>query len=107
MQNRVNVFVEFLKDGRFDNVALDVAHADKLVKLMDWYVVRLEGGSNDDAARLLTEEHIMKTKIKPAKPVEEPEQKPEEKMEVEIEKAPEENGDKKKAKYVRFLVLLK
>ena len=98
MQNRVNVFVEFLRDGRFDNVSLDVAHADKLVKLMDWYVVRLEGGTNEDAAKLLTEEHIMKTKVKPPKP-EEPEPKNDAEkpaVEEEAEKPPEENGDKKK-----------
>jgi len=52
----VNVFVEFLNQSRFDEVTLDSPNSDKIAKLMDWYVIRLEGGSDEDAQKLLADE---------------------------------------------------
>lgn len=67
MQNlkaRCDLFVDFMKNGKFDNVSLDSVNSEKLIKLMDWYVVRLEGGSEEDAAKLLSDEPI-RTRIAP------------------------------------------
>jgi hypothetical protein len=60
LKTRVSTFVEFMETGRFQGVTLDATQSEKIIKLMDWYVIRLEGGSNEDAAKLLSEEAIMK-----------------------------------------------
>jgi len=56
LKKRTNLFVEFLEKGRFDGVSLDSANSEKLIKLMDWFVVRLEDGTDDDAAKLLSDD---------------------------------------------------
>jgi len=45
-----------MEKGRFDGVTLDSVHSEKLIKLMDWFVVRLEDGTDEDAAKLLSDE---------------------------------------------------
>lgn len=59
------MFVDFLKSGKFDNVSLDSVNSEKLIKLMDWYVVRLEGGTEEDAAKLLSDEPLLRPRIAP------------------------------------------
>jgi hypothetical protein len=48
--------MEFLNQKRFDDITLDAPNADKIAKLMDWYVIRLEGGTDEDAQKLLADE---------------------------------------------------
>jgi hypothetical protein len=45
-----------MEKGRFDGLSLDSTHSEKLIKLMDWFVVRLEDGTDEDAAKLLSDE---------------------------------------------------
>jgi hypothetical protein len=73
LKKRVNIFMEFLDKKRFDDLTLDSPHADKLIKLMDWYVIRLEDGTDEDAIKLLCEEPV-KPKPPPAPKVDEPKQ---------------------------------
>lgn len=48
--------MEFLESGRFEGVSLDSTSSEKLMKLMDWFVIRLEGGTDEDAAKLLSDD---------------------------------------------------
>lgn len=59
------MFVDFLTSGKFDNVSLDSVNSEKLIKLMDWYVVRLEGGTEEDASKLLSDEPLLRPRIAP------------------------------------------
>ena len=47
-QRRVETFVEFLESGRFDKLTIDADQSDKLVKLLDAFVIKLEGGTDLD-----------------------------------------------------------
>lgn len=67
---------------------MDSGNSEKLIKMMDWYVVRLEGGSEDDAARLLSDEPLMlRPRIAP-KPIDE------ETKEKDVAAIKSENGGK-------------
>jgi len=88
------LFVDFLSAGKFDNVSLDSVNSEKLIKLMDWYVVRLEGGNEEDASKLLSDEPL-RPRIAPKVVVEE-EVKPKEK----VVKDAGENGADKESGYV-------
>lgn len=52
----MDIFIEFMDKKRFEGITLDAPHAEKLTKLMDWYVIRLEDGSDELAAKLLNDE---------------------------------------------------
>jgi hypothetical protein len=56
LQKRTNLFTEFMEKGRFEGASLDSANSEKLIKLMDWFVVRLEDGTDEEAAQLLSDE---------------------------------------------------
>lgn len=47
-QRRIEVFEEFLGNGRIDKVTIDSDQADNLQKLLDAVVIRLEGGTDLD-----------------------------------------------------------
>lgn len=44
----MEVFMEFMKKGMFEEVKLEADMTDQLVQLMDRIVVRLEGGDESD-----------------------------------------------------------
>ncbi len=48
--------MEFLDAGRFQGASLDSSNSEKLIKLMDWFVIRIEDGTDEDAAKLPSDE---------------------------------------------------
>lgn len=52
LQNRLNVFLELLESGELDKVSVDVDKSDKLIKLLDTVVIKLEGGTEEDLKEL-------------------------------------------------------
>uniref|UniRef100_A0A183CU00 DUF3546 domain-containing protein n=1 Tax=Globodera pallida TaxID=36090 RepID=A0A183CU00_GLOPA len=48
IRKRLLVFNDFLDNGIFDNIQLDIAHSDPIIRLMDAVIVKLEGGTNAD-----------------------------------------------------------
>ncbi|KAK7865942.1 hypothetical protein R5R35_005009 [Gryllus longicercus] len=48
LKNRVNVFLEFLDNGRLDKVSVDADQSEQLIRLLDAVVIRLEGGTEHD-----------------------------------------------------------
>ncbi|XP_049863803.1 serrate RNA effector molecule homolog isoform X12 [Schistocerca gregaria] len=48
LKNRVNVFLEFLDNGRLDKVSVDADQSEQLIRLLDAVVIRLEGGTDFD-----------------------------------------------------------
>lgn len=48
LKNRVNVFLEFLDNGRLDKVSVDADQSEHLIRLLDAVVIRLEGGTEHD-----------------------------------------------------------
>ncbi|CAH0391659.1 unnamed protein product [Bemisia tabaci] len=48
LKRRIEVFEEFLGNGRIDKVTIDSDQADNLQKLLDAVVIRLEGGTDLD-----------------------------------------------------------
>ncbi|OXA58328.1 Serrate RNA effector molecule [Folsomia candida] len=56
LKKRTNLFMEFLESGRFEGASLDSTNSEKLIKLMDWFVIRMEDGTDEDAAKLLSDE---------------------------------------------------
>ncbi|XP_022192314.1 serrate RNA effector molecule homolog isoform X2 [Nilaparvata lugens] len=73
LKKRVDVFMEFLENGRIEKVSIDGDHSDQLVKLLDAVVIRLEGGTDLDLS-LLDEVQITEVKevVPPTPPVEQP-----------------------------------
>lgn len=51
-QNRLNVFLELLEQGELDKVTVDVDKSDKLIRLLDTVVIKLEGGTEEDLKAL-------------------------------------------------------
>lgn len=51
-QNRLNVFLELLEQGELDKVSVDVDKSDKLIRLLDTVVIKLEGGTEEDLKAL-------------------------------------------------------
>lgn len=52
LQNRLNVFLELLESGELDKVSVDVDKSDKLIRLLDTVVIKLEGGTEEDLKEL-------------------------------------------------------
>ncbi|XP_047505088.1 serrate RNA effector molecule homolog isoform X2 [Pieris napi] len=48
LKNRLNVFLELLEQGELDKVSVDVDKSDKLIRLLDTVVIKLEGGTEED-----------------------------------------------------------
>lgn len=48
LQNRVNVYMEFLETGRLDKLSVDNDQSEQLINLLDAVVIRLEGGTDFD-----------------------------------------------------------
>ncbi|KAL3116008.1 hypothetical protein niasHT_007308 [Heterodera trifolii] len=48
IQKRLAVFNEFFEKSIFDNVPLDFAHSERIIRIMDAVIVKLEGGTNAD-----------------------------------------------------------
>ncbi|KAG8241523.1 hypothetical protein J6590_085147 [Homalodisca vitripennis] len=48
LKRRVEVFMEFLDNGRLDKVTVDAEQSEQLIKLLDAAVIRLEGGTDLD-----------------------------------------------------------
>lgn len=44
----METFTEFVENGRFEKLSVDADQTDKLVKLLDAFVIKLEGGSDAD-----------------------------------------------------------
>lgn len=64
-QNRLNVFLELLDNGELDKVTVDVDKSEKLIRLLDTVVIKLEGGTEEDLKALdepLAEEKISNEK---------------------------------------------
>ncbi|KOB74137.1 putative arsenite-resistance protein [Operophtera brumata] len=51
-QNRLNVFLELLQGGDLDKVTVDVDKSEKLIRLLDTVVIKLEGGTDEDLKEL-------------------------------------------------------
>lgn len=51
-QNRLNVFLELLEKGELDKVSVDIDKSDKLIRLLDTVVIKLEGGTEEDLKEL-------------------------------------------------------
>lgn len=51
-QNRLNVFLELLDIGELDKVTVDVDKSEKLIRLLDTVVIKLEGGTEEDLKAL-------------------------------------------------------
>lgn len=47
-QKRVDVFIELLNKNKFDKVIVDADQSEQLVKIMDIFVILLEGGTESD-----------------------------------------------------------
>lgn len=52
LQNRLNVFLELLEKGELDKVSVDIDKSEKLIRLLDTVVIKLEGGTEEDLKEL-------------------------------------------------------
>ncbi|XP_050507996.1 serrate RNA effector molecule homolog [Diabrotica virgifera virgifera] len=52
LKRRVDVFIELLNAGKIECVKVDCAETNKLLKLLDTVVIKLEGGTDEDLAAL-------------------------------------------------------
>ncbi|CAH2207442.1 jg26432, partial [Pararge aegeria aegeria] len=50
--NRLNVFLELLGQGELEKVSVDVDKSEKLIRLLDTVVIKLEGGTDEDLKAL-------------------------------------------------------
>ncbi|KAK3926902.1 Serrate RNA effector molecule-like protein [Frankliniella fusca] len=48
LKNRINVFMEFVENGKLDKLSVDNDQSEQLVNLLDAVVIRLEGGTEFD-----------------------------------------------------------
>ena len=48
LEKRIEVFMKFMEDGKFNGISIDGDQSDVLVKLLDSAVIYLEGGSEFD-----------------------------------------------------------
>ncbi|CAH8837923.1 unnamed protein product [Trichobilharzia szidati] len=48
VRHRLEVFMELLQKGFFENHSVQMDNSENLIKLMDAVVIKLEGGSNED-----------------------------------------------------------
>lgn len=48
IKKRVDVFMDMLQKGRFDGVLVDADQSEQLTKIMDMFVILLEGGTEHD-----------------------------------------------------------
>lgn len=44
----MNAFLELLQNGELDKVTVDLDKSDKLIRLLDTVVIKLEGGTEED-----------------------------------------------------------
>nr|CAG4643871.1 EOG090X04A7 [Lepidurus arcticus] len=107
LKRRMEVFCQLLSEGKLEGLSLDAEHAEKLVRLLDTVVIKLEGGTEEDLKILdapKVEEQFASPPVveKPAKVVEsvketedtKTEGKGEEKVETEDGEEVEEGGIK-------------
>ncbi|CAG9581392.1 unnamed protein product [Danaus chrysippus] len=67
LKNRLNVFLELLEQGELDKVSVDVDKSDKLIRLLDTVVIKLEGGTEEDLKALDEPNPAENTNDKPDK----------------------------------------
>ena len=48
LEKRIDVFIKFMDEMKFNQISIDGDHSDSLVKLLDSVVIYLEGGSELD-----------------------------------------------------------
>ncbi|XP_026468817.1 serrate RNA effector molecule homolog isoform X3 [Ctenocephalides felis] len=48
LKNRLNVFLELLEGGVIESVSVDSDQSDKIIRLLDTVVIKLEGGTDED-----------------------------------------------------------
>jgi hypothetical protein len=48
LEKRVEVFSQFLQEGKYNDIAIDGDQSEILVKVLDSVVIKLEGGSDFD-----------------------------------------------------------
>ncbi|XP_057659781.1 serrate RNA effector molecule homolog [Diorhabda carinulata] len=89
LKRRVDVFIDLLNAGKIDCVKVDCAETNKLLKLLDTVVIKLEGGSDEDLAALEQEYEEMEQKYREQKAKEVEAERAKENKEVEIKKEPE------------------
>lgn len=58
LKKRLEVFKEFLANGKVDNVCVDADNPDPLIHLLDSVVIKLEGGTDYDLTVLKPEETL-------------------------------------------------
>lgn len=46
------MFLELLEKGELDKVSVDIDKSDKLIRLLDTVVIKLEGGTEEDLKEL-------------------------------------------------------
>lgn len=51
-QSRMKVLMEIMEEKRLDQVTIDADQSEKLVKLLDTIVIKLEGGTETDLQAL-------------------------------------------------------
>uniref|UniRef100_A0A6P7GZY7 Serrate RNA effector molecule homolog n=1 Tax=Diabrotica virgifera virgifera TaxID=50390 RepID=A0A6P7GZY7_DIAVI len=67
LKRRVDVFIELLNAGKIECVKVDCAETNKLLKLLDTVVIKLEGGTDEDLAALEQEYEEMEQKYREQK----------------------------------------
>ncbi|XKL59382.1 hypothetical protein PGB90_000398 [Kerria lacca] len=60
IKKRVEIFTEMLDKGKFENIMIDSDHSDQLIKVMDMFVILLEGGNENDFKILESDENALK-----------------------------------------------
>nr|CAG4649244.1 EOG090X04A7 [Scapholeberis mucronata]SVE93549.1 EOG090X04A7 [Scapholeberis mucronata] len=84
IESRMKVLMEIMEEKRLDQVTIDADQSEKLVKLLDTIVIKLEGGSENDLHAL--ENPVESTADKPLPKTQEPPAKisePKEPVEVQ------------------------
>lgn len=60
LKRRAEVFTELLKNGTISNITLDSSQSERILRLLDTVVIKLEGGTEEDLKDL--DEPILETK---------------------------------------------
>ncbi|CAH1099791.1 unnamed protein product [Psylliodes chrysocephalus] len=84
LKRRVEVFIDLLKAGKIECVKIDCSETNKLLKLLDTVVIKLEGGTDEDLAALEQEYEEMEQKYREQKAKESETDKPKENKEPEL-----------------------
>ncbi|CAG9857544.1 unnamed protein product [Phyllotreta striolata] len=104
LKRRVEVFVDLLKSGKIDSAKIDSSETNKLLKLLDTVVIKLEGGTEEDLTALEQEYEEMEQKYREQKAkeaesektkstVKETEEKPKKEREEDEEKPKDQSND--------------